>query len=80
MGPFSNDIELCLREFLKPLTNQVYTWYLNLKPGSIQHWEHMVSTFNTKSFYVEAKYILAELRPTKQYPGEGLGLYVKRFR
>lgn len=39
----------------------------------------MVSTFNTKFFYVNAKYNLAELGHGKQYPGEALDLLVKRF-
>lgn len=38
----------------------------------------MVSTFNTK-FCAEAKYALAELGRTRQYPGKDLDLYVKRF-
>lgn len=36
MGPHSSDVELCLRDFSKSLTNRAYTWYLNLKPRSIQ--------------------------------------------
>lgn len=36
MGPFAHNPELRLREFSKSLTDRAYTWYLNLKPGSIQ--------------------------------------------
>lgn len=39
----------------------------------------MVSTFNVKFFCVEAKYTLAKLCRTWQYPGEDLNLFVKRF-
>ena len=30
LGPFAGDRELCLREFLKFLTNHAYTWYSTL--------------------------------------------------
>lgn len=50
MKPFSHDAELCLKEFSKSLIDRVYTWYLNLKQGSIQSWEHLVMVFNAK-FY-----------------------------
>lgn len=65
IAPFSKDTELYLREFSKSLTDRAYTWYLSLKVGSIQHWDHMVSIFNTKFFYLERKYNLAKLRRTR---------------
>lgn len=68
-----------LRDFSKSLRNRAYTWYLSLEPGMIQDWEHMVATFKTKFFFAEAKYTLAELGRTRQYVGEDLDLYVKRF-
>lgn len=40
----------------------------------------MVATFNTKFFFGEAKYTLAELGRTRQYAGDNLDLYLKRFR
>lgn len=51
MRPHSRDLELCLREFSKSLTDRAYTKYLSLKPGKIQDRAHMVSTFNTKVFF-----------------------------
>lgn len=53
----------------------VYIWYLNLRPGSILNWGHMVSNFNTKFFFIEAKYSLAELGRTSNYLGEDLDLF-----
>lgn len=64
MGPYSNYIELYLIELSKSLTDQVYTWYLSPKPGSIQDWDDIISTFNTKFFCREAKYTLPELGRT----------------
>lgn len=32
VSPFAHDAKLCLLEFSKSLTDDVYTWYLNLKP------------------------------------------------
>lgn len=39
----------------------------------------MVAAFNTKFFFTEAKYTLAELGRSRHYAGEDLDLYVKRF-
>lgn len=79
IGKYAKDQKLYLREFSKSLTDRAYTWYLSLKLGTIQDWEHMVSAFNTKFFFPEAKYTLAELGHTRQYAGEDFDLYVKRF-
>lgn len=56
MGLFSHDVNLCLREFSKSLTDRAYTWYVNLKPGSVRNWEHLMSMFNAKSFYAKARF------------------------
>lgn len=77
MGKYARDQELCLRE--KSLTDRAYIWYLSLELGIIQDWEHIVATFNTKFFFTEAKYTLAELGCTLQYACQDLDLYVKRF-
>lgn len=61
MRLYSNDIKLCLREFSKSLTDRAYTCYLNAKSGSIQDWDHMVSTVNTNFFYTEANYTVVQL-------------------
>lgn len=34
IGSYAKDVDLCMREFSKSLTDQAYTWYVNLKPGS----------------------------------------------
>lgn len=39
----------------------------------------MVAAFNTKFFFTEAKYTLAELGRSRQYAAKDLDLYVKRF-
>lgn len=39
----------------------------------------MVATSNIKFFLAEAKYTLTELGRTRQYLGEDLNLYVKKF-
>lgn len=35
LAPYTADEDLCLREFSKSLCNHAYTWYTDLKPGSI---------------------------------------------
>lgn len=41
---------LWLREFSKSLTDQTYSWYVNLAPNSIKSWEEMVNKFHAKFF------------------------------
>lgn len=53
MGPFSHDATVCLKEFSKSLTDRAYTWYVNLKLGSVRDFEHLVSLFNSKFFCAE---------------------------
>lgn len=36
----------------------VYTWYINVKLGSMHNWEHFVLMFNSKFFYALASFIL----------------------
>lgn len=52
---------------------------MNLKLGSVHHWEQLGSLFNTKFFCAEAKFMLAELGRTRQYSREDLDVYMKRF-
>lgn len=60
------------------MTDQAYTWYLILQPGSIQDWDHMIYSFNTKFYYAEAKYTLGELDRTRQYPGKEIYVEVQK--
>lgn len=77
MDPFTLDVELCLLEFSKSLVDRAYTWYLNLKPVSIQNWEHL--DFNARFICAEAKFSLVELSRTREFAGEDLDLYMKGF-
>lgn len=72
MGAHTNDAYLCMREFLKSLTDWANNWYVNLKPGSVHAYEHLVSLFNTKFFCGEEKFTLDELGRMYQYAGEDL--------
>ena len=80
LGPYAANEELCLREFSKSLCDQAYTWYINLKLGSIPTWDDMVDVFCTKYFHGEEIVTLATLQATKQRSGEDLMEYIKRFR
>ena len=79
-GPYAADEDLCLREFSKSLRDQVYTWHIGLKPGSISTWDDMVDVFCTKYFHEEETVALSTLQATKQRRGEDLMEYIKRFR
>lgn len=71
IGAYANGADLYMREFSKSLTDRAYTWYVNLK--------HLVSFFNTKFFCADGRFTLPRLGPTRQYLGEDLHGYVKRF-
>lgn len=49
LGQYAVDLELQLREFSKSLSGCAYTWYTNLKAGSIHLWNEMAQKyFQTK--------------------------------
>ena len=66
LGPYAVDKDLCFQEFSKSLCNNAYTWYINLKLGSIPTWDDMVDVFCTKYFHGEETVTLATLQATKQ--------------
>ena len=80
LGPYAVDEDLCLWEFSKSLCDRAYTWYTNLKLGSIPTWDDMVYVFCTKYFHGEETVTLATLQATKQRSGKDLMKYIKRFR
>lgn len=53
MGLFTHNVGLCLRVFSKSLTDRAYTWYINLKPGTMRDSRHFVSLFNAKFFMLK---------------------------
>lgn len=50
-----------------------------LKPGSVYNFEHLVFSVQHQFFCIEPKFTLAELGRKRQYPGETLDAYMKRF-
>ena len=80
LSPYTTNEDLYLREFSKSLCDQTYTWYIDLKPGSIPTWDDMVDIFCTKYFHREETVMLATLQATKQRSGEDLMEYIKRFK
>ena len=79
LDPYAAGKDLCLQEFSKSLCDCAYTWYTDLKPGSIPTWDDMVDVFCTKYFHGEETVTLATLQATKQRSDEDLMEYIKRF-
>lgn len=52
-GAHTNDAYLCMREFLKSLTDWANNWYVNLKPGSVHAYEHLVLCLTPNSSVVK---------------------------
>ena len=80
LGPYTANEDLCLWEFSKLLCDRAYTWYTDLKPGSIPTWDDIVDIFYTKYFHGEETAMLVTLQVTKQISGEDLMEYIKRFK
>lgn len=74
MGANAHDVDLCIREFSKFLIDRACTCYVNLKPGSMHNWEHLVSLLKQKFFSIGA-----ELRRMRWHPRENQDIYVRRF-
>lgn len=51
-----------------------YTWHTKLSD-----WKHLLSQFNAKFFYTEAKFTLTELDRTQQSSNEDLNVYMRRL-
>lgn len=49
------------------------------KTITVHDWEHLLSLFNAKFFYADAKFSSAELGCIQQHSGEDLYKYVKKF-
>ena len=71
---------LRLREFSKSLTDQAYSWYVNLDTNSVPSWEEMVNKFHSKFFQVAEKVTTLTLCKEKQQESEDILDYVKRFQ
>lgn len=74
----ANNQDFCLREVLNYLMTRAYTWYVNLTRTYLIL-GHLNSLLNAKSFCVESKFILAELRKTSQFSSEYLDACIRRF-
>ena len=62
------------------LCDRAYTWYTDLKLGSIPTWDDIVDIFYTKYFHGEETTMLTTLQVTKQISSEDLMEYIKRFK
>ena len=80
MGPHSSDSKLCLREFSKSLSNNVYSWYITILAGSIKSWEDMVQCFCGKYYQEQEEVTLIGLHNTNQRTGDDLLDYIRWFR
>lgn len=38
LNEYAQDETVCMREFVKTLTGDAFTWYISLKPNSIRSW------------------------------------------
>ncbi|XP_026396735.1 uncharacterized protein LOC113291414 [Papaver somniferum] len=76
----ATDGKQCLREFPKSLTDTTFTWYDNLKSGSINSWSTMSTLFLIKFYSAKRKVTTIDLSKCNQRSGEEIGKYIARFR
>ncbi|XP_026398687.1 uncharacterized protein LOC113294506 [Papaver somniferum] len=80
MNNHATNGKLCMREYPKSLTDTTFTWYDNLKSGSINLWSTMSTLFLRKFYSAKRKLTTIDLSKCNQYPGEDIGKYIVRFR
>ncbi|XP_026416907.1 uncharacterized protein LOC113312366 [Papaver somniferum] len=80
MNDRSIDGNLCLREFPKLLTETAFTWYDNLKPGSISSWVDLSTLFLRKFYSAKRKVTTIDLSKCNQRLEEDVGKDITRFR
>ncbi|XP_026428828.1 uncharacterized protein LOC113324753 [Papaver somniferum] len=79
MNDRATDGKLYLREFLKSLTKTTFTWYDNLKQGSIISWVDLSTLFLRKSYSAKRKVTTIGLRKCNQRLEKDVGKYITRF-
>ncbi|KAJ1393179.1 Retrotransposon gag domain [Sesbania bispinosa] len=72
--------ELRLKEFSKSLSGRAFTWYVKLRPRSINTWEELAAEFCGKFLEEEGAFHIMDLGRVKQKAGEGLLAFIKRYR
>ncbi|XP_026435110.1 uncharacterized protein LOC113332818 [Papaver somniferum] len=80
MNAYAQYESLCMREFPKSLTDNAFTWYDKLKPGSISSWSAMVQLFQKKFYSAQRRVMAIDLGRCTQRVGEEIGKYITRFR
>ena len=80
MNAYAQDENLCMKEFPKSLTDNAFTWYDNLKPGSISSWPAMIQLFLKKFYSAQRRITAIDLGRCTQRLGEEIGKFITRFR
>ncbi|XP_026416767.1 uncharacterized protein LOC113312227 [Papaver somniferum] len=80
MNDRASDGKLCLREFPKSLTEAAFSWYDNLKPGSIISWTDLSTHFLRNFYSAKRKVTTIDLSKCNQRLGEDIGKYITWFR
>lgn len=71
---------LLLRQFVQSLKGAEFTWYMSLRPGSIQTWDDMQKAFLAQFVSSKKNVSIVDLADTTQKPNESANDFITRWR
>nr|ABD63109.1 hypothetical protein 18.t00005 [Asparagus officinalis] len=80
LGVISGNKPLKVRPFVSTIHRPTFDWYRRLKPGSVNSWDDMKSSFLGNFFDDDAKISIRTLFEEKQEDEEAVNDFIKRFR
>ncbi|RYQ88986.1 hypothetical protein Ahy_B09g095864 isoform B [Arachis hypogaea] len=80
IGNLANDKNLKMKFFPSLLTNNVFTWFFNLRPNSITTWNQLETAFHAQFYRGEMNVAVTDLVALKREDGETIDDYLIRFK
>ena len=71
---------MCVKQFVRSLKGNVFDWYTNLAPESIDSWDQMEHEFTSRFYSTRRTVSMVELSNTKQWQDENVMEYIQRWR
>ena len=80
VGDLGAQENLKIKYFPHSLTQNAFTWFASLQPGSVHHWNQLQRLFHEQFYVGESKVSLKELSSIKRSSTESIEEYFNRFR
>ena len=72
--------DLMVNKFVCYLKRNVFDWYTNLKPGSIDSWDQLEQEFQNRFYSIQRTVSMLKLTNSKQWKEEPVIDYIQRWR